>query len=122
MFGPHSVTVVHRGEGPRDAHNNPTVVELSTEVLNGCNLQQMQSDEELEARESAVTRWVLFAPAPATRIGVIDQFRIDAASVNLEPDEGQTYATLEQDGEPDYLHNFDGTTHHLELILRRVHL
>lgn len=122
MFGPHSVTVVHRGEGPRDIHNNPTVVELSTEVLTGCNLQQMQSDEELEARESSVTRWVLFAPAPATRIGLIDHFRIDAASVNLEPDAGQTYATLAQDGEPDYLHNLDGSTHHLELIVRRVQL
>lgn len=122
MFGPLTVTLVHRGEGDRDAHNNPTVVVTGTEALAGCNLQQMQSDEDLDARESSVTRWVLFAPAPATRVGLIDQFRVPAADANLEPDEGQNYATLEQDGEPDYLQHIDGTTHHLELILRRVQL
>jgi len=122
LFGPLSVTVVHRGEGPRDAHNNPTIIETGTEELTGCNLQQMRSEEYREGRESSVTNWVLFAPAPATKIGLIDHFRVDAAAAHVEPDEGETYATFTQDGEPDVLDHIDGTTHHLELVLRRVSL
>lgn len=122
MFGPLTVTVVHRTAGAVDADNNPTVVVGSTEDLEGCNLQQMQSEEYLDARESSVTRWVLFAPAPATPVGLIDQFRIPAAAAHVNPDPGQTYATFEQDGEPDVLDHIDGVTHHLELILKRVQL
>lgn len=122
MFGPLTVTIVHRGAGARDVHNNPTIIETGTEVLTGCNLQQLRSEEYREARESSVTNWVLFAPAPTTKIGLIDHFRIDATAAHVEPDTGQTYATFTQDGEPDVLDNLDGTTHHLELILRRVQL
>lgn len=122
MFGALTVTVVHRGEGPRDIENNPTVVEVGTEVLTGCNLQQATSEEYLDARESSETQWTLFAPSPATPVGLIDRFRIDATAAKVAADPGQTYATFEQAGEPDVLSHIDGQTHHLELRLRRVRL
>lgn len=125
-FGPHTVTVVNRGwDGTtRDRHNNPVVAQLGTFALTGCWLQQLRSDEHLEARESTVTLWTLFAPplGAGEAIGHIDHFRIQADTVGVEPDEGKTYATFEQDGEPDRLGHIDGNPHHFELILRRVQL
>lgn len=125
-FGPHTVTVVSRGwdGNTRDRHNNPVVSELETFELTGCFLQQRNTDETLDARESTETTWVLFAPPlPAGKtLGHIDHFRVDASTVPTTPDAGQTFATFEQDGHPDQLQHIDGTVHHLELILRRVQL
>jgi hypothetical protein len=124
-FGPLTVTVVVRGEGDpvqRDRHNNPLIEELDTFELTGCNLQQRTSDEELDARDTTVTTWVLFAPPPPQRIKAIDRFRIDATAAAIDPDAGQSYATFEVFGEPDVLAHIDGVTHHLELILSRVAL
>lgn len=125
-FGASTVTVLTRGwdGSTKDRNNNPVISVLDTYQITGCFLQQRSSDEVLEARESSETSWVLFAPAPPAgkKIGLVDHFQVDAATENLDPDPGQIYATLEMDGEPDYLQHIDGTLHHLELILRRVKL
>lgn len=122
-FGPHTVTILHRGDaGNRDAHNNPIIETLSTEQLAGCFLQQRNADEQLDGRETAVTTWLLLCPAPATRVSHIDHYRIDAAVAHTDPDPGETFATFRQFGHPDYLDHIDGTIHHLELILERVQL
>ena len=123
-FGPHSVTVVRRGWNgtTRDRQNNPVISELGTFALTGCWLQQRVAAEDEEGRESAETQWVLFAPPPPQAVGHIDHFRVTAATVDVEPDAGQTYATFEQDGHPDTLQHADGAVHHLELILKRSEL
>jgi hypothetical protein len=125
VFGPLTVTVVERGAGDpvqRDRHNNPVIAELGTFTIDGCNLQQRSGDEELDARDTTVTTWVLFAPPPSKPINAIDRFRVDAAAAFVEPDPGQSYATFEVFGEPDVLAHIDGAAHHLELILTRVAL
>lgn len=123
-FGPHTVTVVQRGwdGSTRDRQNNPVITETGTFQLTGCWLQQRQTLEDEEGRETTLTGWVLFAPPPPQPIGHIDRFRIEAGSVNVDPDPGQTYATFEQEGHPDTLQHATGADHHLELILQRVEL
>lgn len=123
-FGPHTVTVLSRGDSStRDRQNNPLVTVLDTFTLEGCFLQQRDTDETLTSRESVETRWVLFAPPPPQPVTHIDHFQVDAAALGLEPDTpSATVATFEQDGHPDVLHHLNGDQHHLELLLRRVQL
>lgn len=123
-FGPLTVTVVRRGwDGTtRDRHNNPVVSTLGTFTLEGCNLQQRASDERLDARDTTVTTWTLFAPPPSQTMGPEDQVRIPAAAAHVAADPGQTYATFDLDGHPDQLDHIDGVGHHLELTLRRARL
>lgn len=124
-FGTVTADVVKRGAAGTDRHNNPTLGELRIIRLECCSLQQRNTDETLDQRESTETTWILFAPAP-TGIDLIvttDLIRVDAATAWLEPDAGQSYATFKIDGNPDYLpHVPDGSAHHLELILSRVRL
>lgn len=130
-FGPHTITVVQRGwdGSTRDRHNNPVISELGTFTLAGCFVQQQGADEDTEARESDVSRWVVFAPPPTApdKVGHIDHIRIEAEAISVDPDpdqvgEAEPYATFSQVGEPDNLAHIDGTRHHLELILERVQL
>lgn len=125
-LGALTVTVVRLGwdDSTRDRQNNPVVSELETFDLVGCFLQQLASDEDTPGRESAETRWVLFAPPlPAGKsMTRRDLVRVPAAAGHLTADEGQSYATLAQDGEPDQPEHIDGTVHHLELILKRAQL
>lgn len=123
-FGPLTVTVVRRGwdGSTRDRQNNPVVSELGTFDLEGCLLQQVAASEDLDARETATTQWVLFAPPPPQAVGHIDQVRIDATAAKTTADPGQSYATFEQVGHPDHAGHIDGTTHHLELTLQRIQL
>lgn len=123
-FGPLTVTVINIDSGAEDRYGNPARAVTGTYTLEGCNLQQRTTDEELVDRATTVTEWLLFAPPPGAgeAIRARDQIRIDATAAHVAPDAGQTYATFELVGEPDYLDNIDGVTHHLELVLQRVQL
>lgn len=129
-LGATTVTVLERGwdGSTRDRNNNPVISVLDDYTLEGCFLQQRNSDETLDAaRDTSETTWVLFVPAGAVpdgkKIGLVDRFQVNAATENLDPDnDSGTVATFEQDGEPDHLQHIDGSVHHLELILRRVRL
>lgn len=125
-FGPHTLTIVNRGwdGSTRDRQNNPVITELGTFQIAGAFVQQQGADEDLEARETDVSRWVAIAPAPTSpnKVGHIDHVRVAADTIHVDPDPGQTFATFRQVGEPDALDHIDGTFHHLELILERVKL
>ena len=122
-FGALTVTLVRRTSSTTDRHNNPVWVDGDTEDLEGCFLQQQTTDEVRDARDSTITTWILFAPAPTgPAITARDRIRIAAPAAHVEPDPGETFATFEHDGNPDVLDHIDGTTHHLELILWRARL
>ena len=126
IFGPHTATLVERGDtGSRDRQNNPIVGDLGpTHQLVGCFLQQRNTDETLDRRDSTDTTWLLVAPPPPDGVTITTEWhvRVDATEAHLEPDDGETFATFAIDGNPDYLDDFDGSLHHLELILIRVRL
>ena len=124
VLGPLTVTVVNLDGGTRDRYGNPAVTETKTYDLAGCNLQQKTTDELIDPDATTVTEWLLFTPDPeAEVIRARDQIRIDPASLaHVAADAGETFATFDIDGEPDFLDNIDGTIHHLELLLRRSQL
>lgn len=124
-FGPHTITVVTMGwdGSTRDRQNNPVKSELATFAITGCFIQQLDTDEVLRAQESQVTRWVGIIPDPSPNaITAEDRIRVTATTIGVEADAGQSYATLELDGVPDYAYHVDGTLHHIEALLRRVTL
>lgn len=123
-FGPHTVTIVPRewDGNARDRQNNPVITEGTPFAIAGCFVQQQSAAEDEDARETDVSRWVAICPPGSGSVGHIDHVRVPAASVHVDPDPGQTYATFRQIGEPDALDHVDGTFHHLELILERVQL
>lgn len=122
-FGPHTITKVPRGwdGSTRDAENNPVITDGTPVPITGCFVQQMSAEEYLEARESGVSRWVVFVP-PGNTFGLIDHVRIAAAVAHTDPDPGESYATFRVAGDPDGLDHIDGSFHHFELILERVQL
>ena len=127
FFGQLEATLVKRGEGAeRDRHNNPVLEPTGvTHLLTGCALQQRNTDETLDQRETTDTEWILFCAVPEAPelVTNIDLIQIDAAAAHVEPDPGEAFASFELDGNPDYLnHHAVGAAHHLELILRRVKL
>lgn len=120
-FGHVTATVHKIGAGvSRDRRNNPVAVVDETFALVGCRLDQVTTTENLEARDSVVTRWVLIAPGPPAgkTIGPRDRITIPAADAHTEPDEGEDFTTFELDGQPDFLDQPGGDTHHLELVLK----
>lgn len=122
-FGGLTVTVVNIEAGAEDRYGRKARTSSGSYALAGCHLQQRDSEEERVEAGTTVTEWVLFAPDPTPDvIRARDQVRIDAVAAHVRPDAGQTYATFELEGEPDFLDNFDGSVHHLELILRRAQL
>ncbi len=124
VLGALTVTVINLDGGARDRYGNPAVTETKTFDLVGCNLQQKTTDELIDPDATTVTEWPLFTPDPeAEVIRARDQIRIDPASLaHVAPDAGETFATFDIDGEPDFLDNIDLTIHHLELLLRRSQL
>jgi hypothetical protein len=124
VLGPLTVTVLNIDGDTRDRYGNPTITITKTYELDGCNLQQKTTDELIDPDATTVTEWLLFTPDPeAEVIRARDQIRIEPASLaHVAADAGQPYATFDIDGEPDFLDNHDGTTHHLELLLRRSQL
>lgn len=124
VLGPLTVTVLNLDGDTRDRYGNPTIALTNTYDLAGCNLQQKTTDELIAPGATTVTEWLLFTPDPeAEVIRARDQIRIDpAALAHVAADAGQSYATFDIDGEPDFLDNIDGTIHHLELLLRRSQL
>lgn len=126
-LGPLTVTVVRRGwDGEtRDRHNNKVIANLDAFEVAGCNLQQRNTDETLDARDTVDTTWVLFTPPlpEGEQIGPLDRVLIPAAAAHvLDPDYSGDTATFELIGNPDQLDHIDGSAHHLELILGRVKL
>lgn len=125
-IGALTVTIINRGwDGTtRDRHNNKVVANLDAFELEGCNLQQLTTDETFQARDSTDTLWVLFAPPLPTgrTIGPLDRVLIDAAAARVEADYSDTGALFELEGHPDQLDHIDGTAHHNELVLRKVKL
>jgi hypothetical protein len=124
VLGPLTVTVVNIDGDTRDRYGNPTITITKTYDLTGCNLQQKTTDELIDGNATTVTEWLLFTPDPeAEVIRARDLIRIDpAALAHVAPDAGETYATFDLMGEPDFLDNIDGTIHHLELLLHRSQL
>lgn len=123
VLGALTVTVLNLDGGARDRYGNPVVTETKTYDLAGCNLQQKTTDELIDPEATTITEWLLFTPDPAPEvIRARDVIRIDAALAHVAPDAGETFATFDIDGEPDFLDNIDTTVHHLELLLRRSQL
>lgn len=119
-FG-HATATVHKiGPDGVDRRNNPVQTILETFDLVGCRLDQVNSSEFLDGRESIVTRWVLFGPPPPAgkTIGPLDRITIPAVDARTDPDPGETFTTFQLDGQPDHLDHIDGQVHHLEVVLK----
>ncbi len=124
VLGSLTVTVVNLDTDTRDRYGNPGAQVSKTYDLAGCNLQQKTTDELIDPDATTVTEWLLFTPDPeAEVIRARDQIRIDPASLaHVAADAGETFATFDISGEPDFLDNISGPIHHLELLLRRSQL
>ena len=124
VLGALTVTVVPVDADTRDRYGNPTALLGTTFELTGCNLQQKTTEELRGEAGTTITEWLLFTPDPDPEaIRARDVIRIDPASLaHVAADAGETYATFNLEGEPDFLENIDGTIHHLELLLRRSQL
>ncbi len=128
ILGALTALVINRGwDGTtRDRQNNKVVANLDSFELTGCHLQQRNSDETLDARDSVDTTWVLFTPplGEGQTIGPLDRIQIaaDAAHIHGDSSYPSTVGTFELVGNPDQLDHIDGVVHHLELIIRRVKL
>lgn len=79
-----------------------------------CNVQPDDGSEELERRETTVTRWRLFC-GPSEPLTAYSRVRWAGA---LDPD-GVTVSDLEVEGDVE-VHSLRGRRHHLEVRLKRV--
>lgn len=86
----------------------------ATETRVVCNVQPDSGSEELERRETTVTRWRLFCD-PGKPLDAYSRVKWAGA---LEPD-GVTLSDLEVEGDVE-LHSLRGRPHHLEARLKRV--
>jgi hypothetical protein len=126
-FGTITATIVNIDGGLADRYGNKAATVAGTYDLQGCNLQKrgasLASEEVIDAG-TTITQWLLFAPPPAPPnvLRARDRVRVDAAAAHVAPDAGETYATFDVVGEPDFLDHINGVTHHLELLLERVQL